>query len=393
MRDKRDWKFFSGLIVLSMMLAACGGGGTTPPSGDKPSDPGTGSTEIMTSSSGFVCPVPSPKIEVTSKELNLFVWVDYIPTDMIECYEKVYGVKVNRDEYSSSEEMYSKISSGSTNYDLVQPTDNIVDLIIRQNLLQKLDHSKLPNIKNFDPNYMNLEYDPGNEYTLPYQSGMYAIVYNADKVPIPPVSWVDLWKAEYAGRMVFLDDPRVIIGLTLLALGFDPNTTDPAQLDKAKEKLTQLIPSIKLFDSNSPKTALIAGDVDLGMTWTGEAFLAQKENSAIKFVYPAEGGILWQDNWAIPSGAVHMDAVYAWLNYTLQGDVFWLMLRDFPYTNPVSAALDYAKNAQPKLYETYMGSNITNAPAEALKNGKRIKDVGDALPLYDQIWAEVKDGQ
>ncbi|MBI1854919.1 MAG: spermidine/putrescine ABC transporter substrate-binding protein, partial [Chloroflexi bacterium] len=280
--------------------------------------------------------------------------------------------------------------AGGTAYDLVQPTDFIVSLMIRQGLLQELDKSKLPNISNYDPNYMNFSFDPGNKYTLPYQAGTDAIVYNADKVTTPPTSWADLWKPEYAGKMVFLDDSRATIGATLLTLGYDVNTKDPAQLDQAKAKLKQLVPGIKLFDSDSPKTALIAGDVDLGMTWTGEAFLAQKENPAIKYVYPTEGAILWQDNWAMPKDAPHADAAYAWLNYTMQGDIFWMMLRDFPYTNPNKAALDYAKVNEPDIYNAYINSPITNTPAEDIKAGHRIDDVGDALPLYDQIWTEVK---
>jgi spermidine/putrescine-binding protein len=386
------WTMLAGVIIFGLLLSACGGGAATQPtlSADKPTP---GSAAPLTASSGFVCPEPSPRMEVTSKEINLFVWTEYIPQDMSECFEKVYGIKVNRDEYSSNEEMYAKISAGGTNYDLVQPTDYIVSLMIRQNLLQKLDAAKLSNMKNMDPNYMNLEFDPGNAYTLPYQAGVDAIVYNADKVPTPPTSWEDLWKPEYAGRMVFLDDSRVIIGLTLLTLGFDANTKDPTQLKQAKEKLAKLVPNIKLFNSDSPKTDLIAGDVDLGMTWTGEAFLANQENPAIKFVYPTEGAVLWQDNWAIPMGASHLDATYAWLNYTMQGDVFWLMLRDFPYINPDKAALDYAKNTQAELYKKYMDSNITNVPLDVLAKGHRIKDVGSALPVYDQIWTEVKGGK
>ena len=400
MRKSILWKGFVAVMVFSLILTACSGSAATQASGagqpgtavaEQPATP-AGSTQL-TASSGFVCPEPNPRVDVTSTELNLFVWTEYIPQDMTECFEKVYGIKVNRDEYSSNEEMYAKISAGGTNYDLVQPTDYIVALMIRKQLLQKFDQARLPNMKNYDPIYMNLEFDPGNAYTLPYQAGVDAIVYNADKVKTPPVAWADLWKPEYAGRMVFLDDSRVTIGLTLLTLGFDPNTTDPAQLDQAKAKLATLVPNVKLFDSDSPKTALIAGDVDLGMTWTGEAFLAQQENPAIKFVYPTEGAMLWQDNWAIPVGGPHMDAAYAWLNYSLQGDVFWLMLRDFPYINPDKAALDYAKDNQPELYKKYMGSNITNVPLDVVAKGHRIKDVGDALPLYDQIWTEVKGGK
>jgi spermidine/putrescine-binding protein len=208
-----------------------------------------------------------------------------------------------------------------------------------------------------------------------------------------PTSWADLWKPEYAGKMVFLDDSRAVIGLTLLTLGYDVNTKNPAELDEAKAKLAELVPNIKLFDSDSPKTALIAGDVDLGMTWTGEAFLAQNEKPSIQYVYPTEGAIIWQDNWAMPKEAPHADAAYAWLNYTNQGNIFWMMLRDFPFTNPNQAALDFAKTDHKDLYDAYMASPITNTPVEAIKNSHRIDDVGEALPLYDQIWTEVKGGQ
>jgi spermidine/putrescine-binding protein len=383
MNKRNLFNLLALVIVASMALAACGGGAAATPA----------ASEKKVTSTGFECPPAEFPVKVTSKELNLFVWTEYIPPDMQECFELVYGVKVNRDEYSANEEMYAKLSAGSTAYDLVQPTDYIVSLMVRQGLLKELDHAQLPALKNFDPNYMNFAFDPGNKYTIPYQAGTDAIVVNTDAVKDAPKSWADLWKPEYAGKMIFLDDSRAVIGLTLLTLGYDVNTKDPAQLDEAKKKLAELVPSVKAFDSDSPKTALIAGDVDLGMTWTGEAFLAQQEKPAIQYVYPTEGAILWQDNWAMPKDAPHQDAAYAWLNYTNQGNIFWMMLRDFPYTNPNKAALDYAKDAETDIYNAYIKSPITNTPAEAIKNGHRIDDVGDALPIYDQIWTEVKGGQ
>ena len=380
MNKTKLFKLLAFFAIASVMLAACGGAAAT----------ATPAKTAKVTSTGYECPEPEFPAQVTSKELNLFVWTEYIPPDMQECFELVYNVKVNRDEYSANEEMYAKLSAGGTAYDLVQPTDYIVSLMIRQGLLQKLDHAKLPALKNFDPNYLNFSFDPNNEYTIPYQAGTDAIVVNTDAVSNPPKSWADLWNPDYAGRMVFLDDSRAVIGATLLTLGYDVNTTDPKQLDEAKAKLAELVPNVKLFDSDSPKTALIAGDVDLGMTWTGEAFLAQQEKQSIQYVYPAEGAILWQDNWAMPKDAPHPDLAYAWLNYTMQGNIFWMMLRDFPYTNPNKAALDYAKDNQKDIYDAYINSPITNTPAEAIKNGHRIDDVGDALPLYDQIWTEVK---
>lgn len=385
------------LLIFSLLMAACSGGnsGTTAE--------GESTADSSGDAAGFTCPEPSPRMEVTSTEVNLFVWTEYIPQEIIDCFEEVYNIQVNKDEYSSNEEMYAKLSAGGANYDLVQPTDYIVPLMIRQQLLQKLDKSKLPVLEGFDPNYMDLPFDPGNEYTIPYEAGTDAIVVNTDVVETMPTSWADLWNSEYAGRMVALDDSRAIIGIALLTLGYDINTTDPAQLQEAKAKLLELAPNIKLYDSDSPKTALIAGDVDLGITWTGEAFLAQQENLAIQYIYPSEGAFVWQDTYAIPVEAPHLDAAYAWLNYSMQPELFWLMLRDFPYTNPSKAALDYAKDnpmaiedadgnaiTVGDLYTAYMNSNITNTPAEVLQAGHHIVDVGEALPLYDQIWTEVK---
>jgi spermidine/putrescine-binding protein len=229
---------------------------------------------------------------------------------------------------------------------------------------------------------------------------------NTGTVENVPQSWADLWNPEYAGRLVFLDDPRAVIGITLLTLGYDVNTTDPARLEEARKKLIELVPNIKLFDSDSPKTALLAGAVDLGMTWTGEAFLAQQGNPDIQYIFPTEGVILWQDNWALLKSAPHPDAAYAWLNYINQGNVFWMIIRDWPYTNPNQAALDFAKDNQVKvldvngnettlaaLYNAYMSSQITNIPASVIKKGHRVDDVGEATSLYDDIWAEVTNWQ
>ncbi len=375
-------KLLAVFAIASMVLAACGGGGE-PEAG--PVDGGP-----VVTSSGFECPEPSPRVDVTSKELNIFVWTEYFPQDMLDCFELVYDIKLNRDEYSSNEEMYAKLAAGGSAYDLAQPTDYIVPLMIRQGLLQEFDHAQMPNMKNFDPGWMDQEFDPGNKYSIPYLAGTDAIVVNTDAVENVPQSWADLWNPEYAGRMVFLDDSRAVIGATLLTLGYDVNTTDPAQLEEAKAKLAELVPNIKLFDSDSPKTALIAGDVDLGMTWTFEALAAQQENPAIQYVYPTEGAILWQDNWVLLKDAAHTDAVYAWLNYIMQGDIFWLTLIDYTYINPNKAALEFAKANHTDVYSAYADSPITNPPAEAIANGHGIQDVGDATPLYDNIWVEVK---
>ncbi|CAG1011581.1 Spermidine/putrescine-binding periplasmic protein [Anaerolineales bacterium] len=385
-------------ILACLALAACNGGGATVI--NTPTD------APKTTSSGFVCPAPEFPIETTSTELNLFVWTEFLPAEMIECFEMVYGVKVSRDEYSSDEDMYDGISGGGSNYDLVLPSDYMAAKIISEGLLQELDHVRLPALKNFDPNYLDFEFDPGNRYTIPYLAGTDAIVVNTGKVENIPQSWADLWNPEYNGRMVFLDDARAVIGITLLSLGHDINTTDSMQLEEARNKLIELVPGIKLFDSDSPKTALLAGAVDVGMIWSGEAFIARQGNPDIQYVFPSEGVIIWQDNWGIPKNAPHSDAAYAWLNYINQGNIFWMVLRDFPYTNPNMAALEFARDGQMKvldvnggetslatLYTEYMESPITNISIDNIRNGHRIADVGEASPLYYNIWDEVRNGQ
>ena len=387
------------LVVVSAILSACSGG-----EGEVTQTVVDGGSKIT--SSGYICPTPEFPVAVTSKELNIFVKTEHISPDMQKCFELIYNVKVNRDEYSSNEKMYEKLSAGGSNYDLVQPTDYIVGLMVRQELLQELDHSKLPVLKNFDQNYLDFEFDPGNKYTIPYLAGTDAIVVNTSMVENIPKSWADLWKPEYAGRMIFLDDSRAVIGLTLLTLGYDVNTTDPTQLEEVKKKLIELVPNIKLFDSDSPHTALLAGAAELGMTWTGEAYIAQTGNPAFQYIFPTEGAILWQDNWAMLKDAPHSDAAYAWLNYTNQGNIFWMNIRDWPYTNPNQAALDFAKDNPMKvvdvngnettlaaIYNAYMASPITNVSADVIKNGHRIADVAEATSLYDDIWAKVRGGQ
>lgn len=414
-RRGRHWLLLM-LLALGLIATACNPGTApstptpVPPTAPPivpPSDSGfLSKPSAFTTESGFVCPEPQPRIELTSQQLNLFVWTEYIPQDILDCFERVYGITINRSEYSSNEEMYAKLAQGGSQFDLAQPSDYIIDVMVRTGLVQKLDLARLPNLKYIDPLYRIVPGDPTGEHIVPHQAGTESIVYNSAVITAEITSWADLWRPEFAGRMVFVDDPRYVIGIALLMDGRDVNTTDPADLEAIKPRLAELVNAVRVFDSDSPKNALIAGDADVGFVWNGEAFLAEKENPVFKYVYPKEGTFLWQDGYGLVQDAPHPDAAYAWLNYSLQPDVFWLMLRDFPYTNPNRGALDYARTAtftvkdadgndvSPQmLYEAYINSNVTNPPAPVLQNAHSIGDVGEALPLYDELWTEVKSEQ
>lgn len=366
------------VVLASLMLSACASA-----SGKAP--------EKFTTNNGFECPAPSPRLEVRSDTFNLFTWTEYVPQDIIDCFSLTYGIQVNTDTFSANEELQAKLeaSKGANNYDLVHPSDYMIEALIRDGMLQKLDKSKLVNLKNLNQDLIAV-YGQTADYVTPYQIGTQAIVYNSDKVANPPAAWADLWKPEYQQRIVAVDDPRVMIGVALLTLGYDVNTADAAELEAAKQKLIELKPNIRVFDSDSPKTPLLAGDVDLGVVWNGEAFLAYRENPAMKYVFPAEGTINFYDGLALPTDAPHPDAAYAFLSYLLQGDVFWLTMQDYPYTIPNQAALDFAKANHAELYAAYIESPITNTPAEVFMTGYKVKDVGEAIVKYDQVWTEIK---
>jgi spermidine/putrescine-binding protein len=311
----------------------CGGGEATP---------------AATPAAASDCPEPNPRLEVTSTEVNLFVWTEYIPQHTIDCFEEVYGITVNQSEYSSNEEMYAKLNAGGANYDLVQPTDYIVALMIRQGLLQELDKSTVADPgATLDPNYLDLSFDPGNRYTLPYQAGTDAIVVNTDAVETPPQSFADLWKPEYAGRLVMLDDSRAIIGHDAAHARLRCQHDRPGAAGGSQDEAGRTRAGVKLFDSDSPKTALIGGDVDLGIVWTGEVLLAQREpGDSVHLPHRRPDSLAGQLRHSGRCAARRRGLRLAQLLHA--GDVFWRMLEEFPYTNPSLAALAFAKGQSPR---------------------------------------------
>jgi len=335
----------------------------------------------------------SPRGEVQSTELNLYGWSEYVPTALLEGFTQETGIEVTYDTYSSNEELLAKLQAGASGYDVIIPSDYTVVIMIKQGMLEEIDVSQIPNFQNVAEPLKNPYFDPGNKYTVPYQWGTVGLVVDTSQVTRPLTRWADLWDPEFREKVVLLDDEREVIGMALLTLGYDKNSTDPAQLEEAKVKLLDLLPNVRLFDSDSPKTALLSGEVWLGHTWNGEAALAQQENPAIEFICPEEGCGIWYDNLAVPKGAPHKDAALAFLNYVLKPEASILITKEFPYSNPNQAALDLMKTEDPELYETYMGSRATNPPVEDIENAKPVLDVGEATTMWDRIWTEIKGGE
>lgn len=331
--------------------------------------------------------------ESESKEVNLYAWSEYVPQALLDNFTAETGIKVNYDAYSSNEELMAKLQAGASGYDVIIPSDYTVTILVNQGLLEKMDMAQVPNFKNIGDPFKNRDFDPGNQYTVPYQWGTACLVLDTSEVTRPITKWADLWSPEFEQRLVLLDDEREVLGMVLMTLGYDRNSTDPAQLEEAKVKLIELMPNVRLFDSDSPKTALLAGEVWLGLTWNGEAALARSENSDIDYIFPEEGCSIWFDNLAIPKDAPHIDAALKFINFVLEPASSLLISLEFPYSNPNLAALDLMKTEEPDAYEAYMNFAATNPSADQLARTYPVKDIGEATALWDRIWTEVKGGE
>lgn len=316
--------------------------------------------------------------------LNVLNWSSYIPDEVIKDFEKETNIKVNYGTYSSNEELLAKISASKKGtYDVVFPSDYMIELMKEKGYLETLDKTKLTNYKNIKEEYLNLEYDENNEYSLPFLVASVFIAKNKDHIAENIDSYNDLLNEKYKNNIVMLDDQRIVIGIALLALGYDPNETDTNKLKEAEKWLLKLKPNIKAFDSDSPKMFLISKEVDIGVIWNAEIAIAMNENNSIEVRYPREGTMLSIDNYTILKGSKNQENAYKFIDYLLREDVMAKIIEGYPYKN-VNAKAD---NILPSSYISNTSSNFSK---EILKNSYMVKNIGEKVKLYDQIWASIK---
>jgi spermidine/putrescine-binding protein len=316
--------------------------------------------------------------------LNVLNWSSYIPDDVINDFEKETNIKVNYGTYSSNEELLAKISAAKEGtYDVVFPSDYMVELMKEKGYLEVLDKTKLSNYKNIKEEYLNLEYDKDNEYSLPFLVASVFIAKNSEHIVENIDSYNDLLNEKYKNNIVMLDDQRIVIGIALLALGYDPNETNENKLKEAEEWLLKLKPNIKAFDSDSPKMFLISKEVDIGVIWNAEIAISMSENSSIEVRYPKEGTMISIDNYVVLKGSKNQENAYKFINYLLREDVMAKIIEGYPYKN-VNSKSDSI------LPSSYISNTASNFSKEVLKNSYMIKNIGDKVKLYDQIWASIK---
>lgn len=315
--------------------------------------------------------------------LNVYNWGDYIDESVIDTFEKKYNIRVNYDTFSTNEDMYVKIKSGGADYDVLFPSEYTIERMIKEDMLQKLDFSNIPNYKYIEERFKNLDYDPQNEYSVPYMWGTVGILYNKTMVDEPVTSWRILWDQKYSKQILMLDSQRDSIGVALKMLGYDMNTRNLAELEAAKQALIAQKPLVLAYVGDDVKDKMIAGEAALAVVWSGDAVYMKRENPDLEYALPQEGSNLWFDAMVVPKTSKHKAEAEKFINFMCDPEIAFKNADYIGYSSPhreVKKMLD---------------PDLVNDPAaypneEDLVNYDIYKDLADYLKVYDRIWTEVK---
>ncbi len=292
---------------------------------------------ILTASAAALA---TPAFAAAKKEtLNIFCWSEYIPQSVIDQFAKANNVKVNVENYASNEEMMAKLQAGSSKYDLIQPSEYIIEEMVKDGKLETIDLANIPNFKNLDPKFTKMPHDPENKYSVTWMAGNVGICVNKAKVKDPIKTYADVFQDKFKKRIVVLDDNREMVSWALASLGIGINDITKENLEKAKGVLAKWLPLVKLYDSDSPKTALLNGDCDLGIIWNGEGAKilqemkkSKKRKLDFEYVLPTEGAHMFIDSLAVPKGAKNKAVAEKFINYILEPKVSVAVYDEFPYT-------------------------------------------------------------
>jgi len=317
-----------------------------------------------------------------AEELNLFAWSEYVPQSVLDGFTKDTGIQVNYETYASNEEMLAKLISGAASYDLVQPSEYTIEAMRKEKLLVPLDHAKLPNLKNIGKEYWGQPYDPKLAVSVPYMQGTVGITVNTEKVKEPITGYVDVFTEKHKGRIVVLDDALEVVTWAMATQGHGADQVTKENIEKTRPVLTKWLPLVKVYDSDSPKTPLLNGDVDLGIVWSGEAaILIQEQGKKFAYVLPKEGAHMFIDSLAIPKGAKNLEAAHKFIDYVLRPEVSRRISEEFPYTNPNVEAR--------KLLSPEERANAASYPPGNPKL-QTFRDIGPLAADVDKLFTDVK---
>jgi spermidine/putrescine transport system substrate-binding protein len=317
--------------------------------------------------------------------LSLFIWEEYMDPEVLKEFEAETGIRVIESNFGSNEDLLAKLQVGGGGYDVIVPSDYMVQVMRRQNLLVPLDHAKLPGVAHLHERFRSPPFDPGHEVSVPFQWGVTGIAYNEEAMPNPPRTWAEFFDpariAAAKGRISLLNDPREVLGAALIALGKSPNSTDTAELSAARALVSGIKPLVAKFDSESFEDSLAAGETILVQGWSGEITVAMEENDKIKYLVPEDGALAFVDNLAIPASSQKVEAAHKLIDFLLRPDIA-ARIANFTYYGTCNKA------AEADVDETLRNSPTWGWPEE--NESHFLEDVGEAGESYDRIWTELK---
>lgn len=347
------------------------------------------------------CATGSRRKDGVGDTVNIYSWADYLHPDTVPEFEKRTGIQVVYDTFASNESLLAKLQAGASDYDIVVPTGYMLRHLVKLDLLQKIDHSRIPNLKNIMERFQHPRHDPGLTYSVPYTWGTTGIGYNttamrnaltitdADlhmpqvNLDKTPADWDVFWDDRMKGRITLLDDSRETIGFALKRRGHSYNTTDEALIRRATDDLKEQKPLTMCYSSDQVITQLVSGDCWLALVYSGDAYQARRENPDVGYAIPVSGCSLWMDSLCIPKSAPHPQRAYEWINYILEPKVGAAIANYTRYATPNQLAL-------PLVNEDLRQDKVLYPNESVLARCEEIGDVGSAVFTYDRMWTELK---
>ncbi len=325
----------------------------------------------------------------SKEKVYVYNWGEYIDEEVLDLFEEETGIEVVYDEFEQNEDMYAKIQAGAVQYDVVCPSDYMIQKMIDEDLLTEINFDNVPNIKNIDPvNLKSAEnFDPGNKYSVPYCWGTVGILYNKTLVDGPIDSWSALFDEKYSGDILMIDSVRDAFMIALSYLGYDINTTDETQLEEAKDLLASQYPLVQAYVVDQVRDKMIGKEAAIGVIYSGEAIYTQRENPDLEYVVPKEGSNVWIDGWVIPKNNRNKENAEAFINFMCDPEIALKNFEYITYSTPNMAAKEMITD------EDIKNSLVAFPEQSTLENCQTFRYLGEEMEaLYIDKWNEAKSG-
>ena len=319
--------------------------------------------------------------------VTIYNWGEYIDPELLNQFEEESGYRVVYETFDSNEAMMTKIEQGGTSYDIAVPSEYAIETMKENDLLLPIDHSKIPNLTNIDPYFLDLSFDPNNKYSIPYFWGTVGVVYNPALLDGQTFeSWEALWDPSLKGQILLVDGSREVIGMGLNSLGYSLNSTDEDELQEALSKLNKLTPNVKAIIGDEVTQLMVNEEAAVALTWSGQAADMMWENEELDFSIPQEGSNLWFDNMVIPKTAANVEGAHAFINFMLDAEVAAQNADYVGYSIPNAAAIE--------LMDEEVTSDERFYPSEELRDNLEVyNNLGlEMLGVYNELFLEFKMG-